>query len=243
MCFCSIALSAQVAEVKEKPAMYSYVASWEIPRAHWGEVEKINAADKAVMEKAMADGTIVAYGDDEAAAHQPGNGTHDNWWSSMSMAGLMKVLEALGASGNSSSPVLESATKHWDEILVSRYYNWRSGSYKGAYTHVGSYKLKNDAPDNALEKLSQNMIVPLMEKLLADGTILEYEIDTQAIHTTSPDMFWIIYVTPNPEGLDKVTAAIREMAKQQPLNGAAFGGSTESEHHRDELIRGEGRFK
>ncbi|HWT66407.1 MAG TPA: hypothetical protein VN151_09850 [Terracidiphilus sp.] len=242
-CFCSIALNAQMAEVKEKPAMYSYIASWEIPRAHWGEMEKSNAGDKAVLEKALADGTLVGYGDDEAAVHQPGSGTHDNWWSAMSIAGLMKVLEALSASGSSTTPVLESATKHWDDIMVSRYYNWRSGSYKGAYTRVASYKLKADAPDDALDTLSKQMVAPLLEKLLADGTILEYEIDTQAIHTTDPSRFWIIYVSQSAEGLDKVNAAIREMAKQQPLHGSAFGALTDSSDHRDELIRGEGAFK
>jgi hypothetical protein len=240
---CAVSLSAQMTEVKEKPAMYSYVASWQIPRAHWSEMEKANAGDKAVMEKALADGTIVGYGNDEAVVHQPDGGTHDNWWSATSMAGLMKVLEQLGASGSSETPVLESATKHSDEIMVSRYYNWRSGSYKGAYAHVGSYKLKADAPDDALETLSKHLVVPLLEKMLADGTILEYEIDTQAIHTAAPGNFWIIYVSPNPEGLDKVTAAIAEMGKQQPLQGAAFGAATDSKAHRDELLRGEGKFK
>jgi hypothetical protein len=36
---------------------------------------------------------------------------------------------------------------------------------------------------NAVETLSKNVAVPLLEKLLADPTIHEYEIDTQAIHT------------------------------------------------------------
>lgn len=240
---CSITLSAQMTEVKEKPPMYSYVASWEIPRAHWGEMEKANAGDKAALEKALADGTIVGYGDDEAAVHQLGNATHDNWWSAMSMAGLMKVLEALSASGSSSTAVLETATKHWDDIMVSRYYNWRSGSYKGAYARVASYKLKADAPDDALDTLSKQVVAPLLEKLLADSTILEYEIDTQAVHTADPSYFWIVYVAPSPEGLDKVNAAIREMARQQPLHGSAFGAFTDSTVHRDALIRGEGSFK
>jgi hypothetical protein len=46
--------------------------------------------------------------------------------------------------------------------------------------------LKADAPDNAVELLSKNLIGPLMEKMLADGTVHEYEVDTEAIHTESP---------------------------------------------------------
>jgi len=240
---CSTALSAQMSEVKEKPPMYSYIANWQIPRAHWGEMEKANAADKVVLEKAMADGTLVGYGNDAYAVHKMDGMTHDNWWSSMSMAGVLKVLEALGASGSSATPVLESSTKHEDLIMESRYYNWKPGSYKGAFVHVGSYMLKKDAPDNALEMLSKQIVAPLLEKLIADGTLLEYEIDTAAIHSDAPGHFWIVYVTANPEGMDKVVASIMETVKQQPLQGVSFGAVTESKEHRDDLLRGEGTFK
>ena len=179
---------AQTAEVKEKPPMYSYVADWSIPRAQWAEMEKVNASDKAILDKAIANGALVAYGDDTNLVHQPDATTHDDWWSSMSMAGLLNVLDEMTKSGTTVSPVLASATKHSDNIFVSRYYNWHSGSWKGAYTHVGSYKLKADAPDDAIDVLSKNMIVPLMEKLLADGTIHEYEVDSQAIHSQAPGL-------------------------------------------------------
>jgi hypothetical protein len=36
--------------------------------------------------KALADGTIVGYGNDEDLVHQAYGETHDNWWSAMSMA-------------------------------------------------------------------------------------------------------------------------------------------------------------
>lgn len=223
--------------------MYSYIANWQIPRAQWGEMQKANAADKAVLDKALADGTIVGFGNDEALVHQADGITHDNWWSSMSMAGLIKVLDAFYASGTVTSPALASATKHSDAILVSHYYNWHPGAYKTSYTHVGSYKLKADAPDDAVDTVSKRIVVPLLEKLLADGAIREYEVDTEAIHTTSPDTFWIVYVASSPEGLDTVNAALAESLKAHPFFGAAFGSMTESSAHRDELIKGDGVFK
>jgi hypothetical protein len=240
---CAMPLAAQMAEVKEKAPMYSYIADWQFPRASWGEIDKANAADKPILDKALADGTIVAYGSDEALVHTPDGATHDDWWSAMSMAGLIKVLDQFYASGNTASPVMSSATKHWDSIFISRYYNWHSGAFKGAYTHVSSYKLKADAPDDAVDSLSKNLVAPLLEKLVADGTILEYEIDTMAIHTAAPDTFWIVYVCPKPEGLDKVDAAVMESLKSQPLAGPAFGSMTDFSAHRDELIKGDGVFK
>jgi hypothetical protein len=223
--------------------MYSYLADWQIPRAQWGEMEKTGGDDKAIMDKALADGTIVGYGNDENLVHQPDGATHDDWWSSMSIAGLIKVLDQLSASGNSASTVLTTATKHWDSILESHYYNWRSGAYKNGYVHVSSYKLKPDAPDDAIDLLSKNMVAPLLEKLLADGTIREYEIDTEAIHTEAPDTFWIIYVASAPEGIDTVNAAIVDSLKTHPLSGPAFSSMIDFTAHRDELVKGQGTFK
>lgn len=234
---------AQMAEAKEKPPLYSYVSNWQIPRAQWADMEKANSADKAILDKALADGTIVGYGNDENLVHQPDGETHDNWWSATSMAGLIKVLDQFYASGNVASPVLASATKHWDDIFVSRYYNWQPGSYKTGYVHVSSYKLKDDAPDDAVETLSKNLVGPMLDKLVADGTLREYEVDTEAIHTDAPGTFWIVYVASSPDGLDKVNAAIRDSLKAHPFAGPAFGSMTESKAHRDELLRGEGVYK
>jgi len=222
-------------EPKEKPPMYSYVGFWSIPRAQWGEMEKGNAADQKVLDKALADGTIVGYGTDLALVHTADGTTHDDWWSAMSMAGLLNVLDKFYKSGTSTSPVLASATKHADGIFVSRYYNWRPGSYKGAYTRVGYYKLKPDVPEHAIDTISKQMIVPLLEKLLADGSLIEYEIDTEAIHTEAPGAFWVDVISTGSEGLDKLNAALREAGKTSPLNGAAFDSMIDSAAHRDNL--------
>ena len=235
--------SAQNAEVKEKPPMYTYVSNWQIPRAHWGDMAKSADADRPILDKAQADGTIVAYGSDENYVHTPEGYTHDAWWSSMSMAGLLKVLDQMYSSGNADQPVLETSTKHSDQVLVSRYYNWHSGPYKNAILQVAFYQMKPDAPDDGVAVLSKNLIVPLMEKCLSDGAIVEYEIDTQAIHTNAPGSFAIVWIAANPEGVDKVNAALREALKAQPLGVPAFDSMIDFSKHRDELWRGTGVFK
>jgi hypothetical protein len=240
---CALPASAQNSEVKEKPPVYTYVANWQIPRAHWGEMAKSGDADKPILDKALADGTIIGYGNDEASVHQPDGYTHDDWWSSMSMAGLLKVLDQLSSAGNTTASVLETATKHEDEIVVSRYYNWHSGSYKNAPVQVALYRLRPDAPDDAIEVLSKSLIVPVMEKLLADGTIVQYDIDTQVIHTDAPGVFAIVWTSANVEGVDKVNAAIQAALKAQPLGGPAFLSMVDFSAHRDELWRGTGIYK
>jgi hypothetical protein len=85
--------------------------------------------------------------------------------------------------------------------------------------------------------------VPLLEKQLAAGTIAEYEIDEQAIHTDAPGTFLIVYLATNAEGLDKVQAAVAEALKANPLGGSAFGSVTDTAGHRDELVRTTATYK
>ena len=241
--FWAAPVCAQMAEVKEKPPMYTYVGQWNIPRAQWAEMEKANAASRIILEKDIATGTIGGFGFDMNLVHQPDGPTHDEWWSAMSMAGLLNVLDQFYKSGSATSPVLASATKHWDNIYVSRYYNWHSGSWKGIYTHGGYFKLKPDAPDDAIEVLSKNLFVPLMEKLLADGAIHEYEIDTEVVHTEAPGSFWIFYLAANAEGLDKARAALQASMKSNPLGGPAMGAMVDYSAHRDVLVRTDATYK
>lgn len=240
---CAAQGSAQMQEVKSKPAMLSYVANWQFPRSSWPDVEKSRSTINPILEKAMADGTIVGFGADRNLVHRPDGETHDDWWSAMSMAGLVKVLDQINASSGDASSTMSSATKHWDDIFVSHYYNWKPGDYKGAYTHVAAYKLKEDAPENAIEMLSEHLIAPLLEQQLANGTIIEYEIDTMAIHTQAPGTFWVVYLTPTPEGLDTVQAAVRDSIKAHPLGIEAMGDMTDDSGHRDELLESEGTYK
>jgi hypothetical protein len=103
--------------------------------------------------------------------------------------------------------------------------------------------LKANASDDAMDQLCQNLIVPLMEKLVADGTVTEYEIDSEAIHTENPGSFALVYVTPTPEGLDKIQTAIRDLVKARPLAGQAFDSATDDSAHRDFLMKGDGVYK
>jgi hypothetical protein len=238
----AIPAAAQMQEIKPKPPMYSYVANWQVPRANWGDMEKTMGSVTDILEKAQADGLLVGYGNDVTLVHSAQDSTHDVWWSSMSMGGLIKALDRIHAASASNSPALNEA-KHWDHVWVSRYYNWKPGAQKGAYTYEMSYKLKDDAPDDALDNLSQHFIVPVLEKLLADGTLTEYEIDTMAVHTEAPGVFAVVVVMPTADGLDAVRAAVLGASKDHPLSLQAFGSVTEDSGHRDGIYKTDAVYK
>ncbi|MGC2401509.1 MAG: hypothetical protein WA510_17060 [Acidobacteriaceae bacterium] len=232
---CAGQAGAQTPEVKEKPALYTYVADWNIPREKWADMDKSLPPEQKLMDKAMADGTIVGHGTDVTLVHQGDGVTHDDWWSAMSMAGLLNVLDQLEKSSDSTPSVLASATNHFDNIYVSRFYNWRPGTVKDGYTFAAFYRLKPDAPDEAVAILSKRLVVPLLEKLLADGTLQEYEVDTQAVHTEAPGTFSIVYLAARADALDKVNAALDEAMKSDPMGVVGFGSMVDMSAHHDEL--------
>lgn len=243
LCVWAVPANAQMSAVKEKPPMYWYVANWQLPRTQWSAVEKSNTDDTKILDKAVADGLITEYGFDESLVHTSEGATHDQWWGGTSVAAIFNMLDQFYKAGTPTSPVFESATKHWDEVWVSRYYDSHPGSYKDAYTFVATYRLKATAPDDALDSLSKNLVGPLLEKLLADGSIFEWEVDTQEMHTDAPGEFLIIYVAQRPDAMDKVNAAIAELGKSDPMGGPAFDSMVDFSAHRDELFRSTAVFK
>jgi hypothetical protein len=228
--------SAQAAQVEKKPPMYTYIANWAVPRAQWSELDKVLADN----DKVFAGRSLVGYGTDETVLHRGDGSTHAVWWSAMSMAVLFNVLEDLH---KTPAPVLNGATKHWDDVYVSRFYNWHSGSLRGAYTQTTSYKLNAGAPDDAVELVSKNIFVPLLERLLSDGTLIEYQVDVQAEHTEAPDTFWITFITVKAEGLDRANASIGETFKANPLVGPTFFSVVDFAAHRDYLYRTEATYR
>ena len=128
----------------EKPVMFTYVSTFEVPRANWAEFQKAETNDDAALKKLVADGTISNYGTFNRVAHQEGEPTHGDWFSATSLGNLMKALDALVGSGASRDPVYNN-TKHWDYIYESRDYDLHSGTFTNAYLRVGIFKFKEGA--------------------------------------------------------------------------------------------------
>ena len=147
-------------------------------------------------------GEFIGYGNDANLIHQPDGETHDDWWSAMSMAGVLNMLEQSYRNGTATSPVFTSATKHWDSIYVSTYYNWQPGTWKDVYTHVGMYKLKASSPDDAMDTLAKTISFRCWKNCWPTAPFTS----TNSIpkhHTHAPDTFSIIYIAANAEAWTK----------------------------------------
>ena len=235
--------NAQSSEVKEKPRIYTYVSNWVLPRSKWADMEKNNAASQKIIDAALASGTIFAAGNGEALIHTEHGATHYGWWCATSEAGVLNLLDEFYKNGGATNATFGSATAHWDGLYVSRFYNYKSGPLKNGYDHAAYYKLKPDAPSDAVSTLSKAVLVPFLDKLMNDGAVVAYQIAEEAIHTQDPNWFFLFYLTPDAAGLDKVNAALSAAMAKDPLVGAAFNSMVDFTPHRDDLSRTNAMFK
>jgi hypothetical protein len=218
-----------------KPPTYTYIAEWTVPRAQWPDMVKIDDQERTLMEKLVADGTIIGYGTFANLIHQEGEPTHGSWFTATSEGNLMKALEAVYAQGTTTAPV-QAASKHWDFILVSRAHNGRSGHYEGAYLSGSNWDVE-PGEGRAFRDLINSRFVPVLEKLLADGALVSYSVDTEDYHTEKPGRVSFVFTTADAAGLDKVDQALEAAFDKDNEIGPAIRTMTDGEGHRDFLLR------
>lgn len=218
-----------------KPPEYTYIAEWAVPRDQWKDMAKVIANEKALMDKLIADGTIVSYGDFSNLLHQEGQPTHGSWFTATSIANLLKGLEAIYTLPEVTSPVF-SASKHWDFFMGSRLHNARSGKFQGGYLAGAGFDAK---PGHAHEfdELIKNNLVPVFEKLLADGAVTSYSVDSEVFHMEKPGRITFVYTTADAAGVDKVEQAVLSAFEKNSALQAALQGAVDHDTHRDFLAR------
>ncbi len=96
---------------------------------------------------------------------------------------------------------------------------------------------------DSVQILSKYVIGPALEKLFIDGTLREYDIDIEAIHTETPGTFWVFYVVASAEGIDKTEATLNEAFRANPLAELAVGSIVDFTAHRDFLAHTNAKYK
>ena len=218
-----------------KPPIYTYVSEWAVPRDQWRDFAKVRADEKPTMDKLIADGTIVSYGDFANILHQEGQPTHGSWFTATSITNLLKALEAIYKLPQVTFPVF-AASKHWDFFLVSEAHNERSGNFKGGYLAGGGFDVTS-GHGHEFSELIKNNLVPIFEKLLADGAVTSYSVDTEEFHSEDPGRVTLVYTAADATGVDKVESALDSALGKNPALLATFHAAVERKGHRDFLAR------
>jgi len=225
---------------QQEPPTITYVSEWAIPRAQWDDYVSFTRKNTLpVFEKLMADGTITGWGFYATNVHDEGGITHGDWFQASSVANIEKTLLTL--TKLSQNPFNVAATKHRDYLLRSQVRRSKAASGSDGYLWVNYTQLK-PGKNEEWRALFDNAIKPLLDGLVADGSFISYEMDTEVIHTDNPDGLFLVYVAPKAEGIDKFLAAVgARMAQATPDERRAFteafSGATVTGAHRDFFAR------
>lgn len=224
-------------EIKPIPPMYSYiVGSWNIPEDQWEAKKDQAEAAKKILDQAIDNDTIVAYGYDKSPLH-------DTFWLAMSIEALHKVrvqFEKIGLTPPPPNPDTATPSVH---ILVSHYFNWKTIRVENAFVHVGVYKIRPDAPADAMDQLSQHFFGPVLEKALIDGLIFEWETDVYADPKDSPGTFLIAYLSEKSEDLETVKKAVQKRLEIPLADGPKLASLIDMKEIVDVDVRSYARYK
>lgn len=233
---CTLALAALVAAAPaaQEQTHYTFVSFWAVPRAQWTDFEKAGEQTNSVLERLVADGTLVAWGSAATLVHTEDGYTHSNWFVSTSQAGITKTLEALRSA--SRMQALASATKHMDFMLHSIAHGGKTARTTSGIIRVAFWHAKPGRGDD-VEEFFKKYLQPDLDAGVADGSVLMYNFDSQQIHTDAPGAYNLAVVYASGEGLDKSAAMLAAHAKENPAAGEGFGAMLENQAHRDMLAR------
>ncbi|HEY6488195.1 MAG: hypothetical protein WCC26_18055 [Terracidiphilus sp.] len=229
--FSSVSLS--IPARAQDQSYFTYVSEWAVPRAEWANFEKQDKQDDATMQKLVADGTLVSWGDTITRVHEDGGYTHAEWFTATSRANLLKTLELISGSA-STTPALISATKHEDNFLHTILHGGKTSNGATGYLRVVYWQAKPGAAE-ALEAHVKTVLKPMLDQDVANGTLLMYNFDAQEIHTYAPGGYNLALLFADGASIDKFYSELEAAEKQNPSAGDILDNLTVEKEHRDTL--------
>jgi|SRR5215471_2393836 len=101
----SVAVMPQPAGAQDR-SYFTYVSWWAVPREQWAAFDKQTQEADAQMKSALADGTIVAWGDVTTRVHEENGYTHAEFFTATSRDKLLKALEAEWAGATNAASIV-----------------------------------------------------------------------------------------------------------------------------------------
>jgi hypothetical protein len=223
------------AQAPAEPQTYTVIIERTIPRAMWEDWEKF-AQEKyrPVLEKLMADGTIVSWGLFTTVVHVDGGPTHGSWFEARNIESIHKAIAELGKLPN---PIMASPNvTHRDRWLHSQARHARTSSGSNAFLWINNTHLQIGKGDEYRE-LWVKFLKPIADDLISNGTMAMAALTNETIHTADPYQVFDFYLFSGPDGQDKFYAGLNDMEKKNAFFGDAVNATEVEAPHRDYLAR------
>lgn len=184
------------------PRTFRFISEWKVPRksiqVFAAELEK-NV--RPILQRMMQDEIVFDYGTYMTIIKEDDGSTNGYWFEIPTMAALQKVLDELAKLPPSA--IGDSAIKQHDYLLRNhlRVAKPSSGSNGYLYFHSSLIQPGKSAQWRQWWDRYQR---PRYEKYLADGLITMYEFDSGEMHTMDPNWWYLVWVSPTADALDKM---------------------------------------
>lgn len=202
---------------------YKYLTSVALFKVQPGLESAFVEKSKAfvpVLDKLLSSGTVLAYGMDTDVLHVPGETNVAFWYEGRDYAAIEQAGNALDEFIASNAPLMKELvamtdmSAHRDLIVRAREESHKT--MPGGIKPTVDFDIVRVKPGRMPEFLGlfDKYNKPVYEKLVADGVIYAYELDTEAVHTMAAGMVWTVVTMPNLGAKDKVNAAFAEADKK-----------------------------
>jgi hypothetical protein len=234
---CLVLLPALPVSAQPEPTLYTFVALWSIPRDQWDNYNVQAGNARPILERALADGTLVSWGQFATVVHEEDGYTHGAWFSASSVGALERVRAELV---KLPSPATVGA-RHRDYLFRSLIHQSKPASGSDAYLQV-SYGRVQPGRGRDWRELWEKYSKPIYDDGLANGNINFYQLQVEDVHTGDAGGRWVVAIAPSAEAMDKFDAAFAAVfEKRGPVEGraigAAFGDVSVAGTHRDFLAK------
>jgi len=225
-----------VATAGQAQEIFTYISHWKVPRASFQDASEFNEQSAAGFEQLVADGTIVHWGIDEPFVHSPTGHTHGTWFAATSLEGIDKAMATI-QQGGGANPIASSSEAHHDHLMRSLAHGGKTSNIRNGYSRTIIMKAKLGRNQD-WQTFAAASYKPVFDALVEDGTVLLWEISTDAIHANgNSQQRYIWYVTADAAGVDKVNAALAKDRAERSGPHSALRGASDQEGHRDGLAR------
>ncbi len=235
VCALALGIALQATSVWAQDQTYfTYVSEWNVPRGQWAAFEKEREQANATFQRLVADGTLIAWGNDAATVHTEDGYTHEDFLVATSRAAILKAIDGLRPSATTGS--YTSVTKHRDYFMHTLVHGGKTSTGATGYLRVGMYQAKPGDGDAYVDHMKK-YVLPLVDAAVADGTVLMYNFDSEDVHTAAPGAYFLAILYSSGDAMDKFFARLAINGKDNPAVGEVISNLTIGEAHRDTLAK------
>lgn len=260
----SLMVAAQDAKMQPLTFWYEYAVN---PGKEAQFMDLVKTVGAPVRDKLMADGVVLAWGVETPLLRQPGGHTHAIWYSVADFAGVEKVDAAMraqiaklddeamksGATKKGASPAAGPMARIQEAVDMSKTRDYLtrdlvfvtgSGTPPAGSLPWVRYNFVKVRPGKGADfrKVWEKYNKPVLDKLVADGTLLAYGLAAEEVRTDGEFTHYVWYAAKDLAGFDKVRAAYtadrdkRSQEEQDAIN-AEFLKNVDPDASRSEIQR------